>query len=194
MVETGAAVIYATPIGLVESPSGQVISLNLYNKRQWQALDPSSMQLVWNDNKLFLFTTSGLKMLRMDSALSELTETPDVITSHFVDLLSDTLYLSINGQIVPWASGAPRTYTYQTRTYVLPTPVMPCAYRLSTEGNTGTVVLSLYADGSLCYSAPITSGDAHWLPALPRAKQWSMQVTGSCTIRELLVSDSIWSL
>ncbi len=194
IAETGASVVYATPVGLVESPGGRVLTEQLYTKEQWQALDPSTMQLAWSDNKLFVFTASGLKILRSESGTHELTEAHDVINGLFVDLLSDTLYLSINGQIFPWAKGSPRNYAYQTKTYVSPAPVMPCVYRLTTDGNTGTVVMSLYGDGNLYFCDAITSGDARWLPTLPRAKQWSVKVMGNCHLLELVVSDSMRSL
>ena len=192
IVETGSSVIYATPVGLVESPDGGLLTSQLYSKDQWQALMPSSMRLAWSDSKLFIFTVSGLKVIRVDGGAGpELTETPDIVDGHFVDLLTDTLYLSIQGNICPWGKGASRTYTYQTRTYLSPVPISPSTYRLTTDGETGVVVLSLYADGNLCYCETITSGDAQWLPVLPRAKQWSMKVMGTCTIRELIVADSM---
>ena len=194
IVDTGDTVIYATPVGLVEAPGGRVITEQFYTVDQWQALDPSTMQLAWSNRRLFVFTSSGAKIFRLDGGSIELTEAPDVPSGFLVDMLSDTLYLSISGGIYPWGAGSARNYAYQTKTFISPTPIIPSVCRLTTVGNTGTVVMSLYGDGNLCYCEPIPSGDAFWLPVLPRAKQWSVKVTGNCSIRELIVSDSMRSL
>ncbi len=192
VVETGYSVIYATPAGLVEQPGGQLITAQLYTKEQWQLLAPTTMQLAWSDNRLFIITKDhGMKILRMDGGVAELTETDDEVIGYFVSLATDTLYLSQLDSIYPWGNGEARTYTYQTKTYSYPIAVSPACYRLTAEAEGGVVVMSLYGDGVLYYCDTITSGDVRWLPTLPRAREWSVKVMGDCVIRELVVSDSV---
>ena len=193
VVETGNAVIYSTPAGLVESPSGVVLTASLYTKDQWQALGLASMQIVWSDNKLLIFTDSGLIILRNDGG-PEITDSPDIIAGSYIDPATDTLYLSVDGDIVPWLGGDARNYVYHTKDYASPEPVSMSVYRLTSDAGGSPITMSLYADGSLCYRDAIIDGDAHWLPCLPRGRRWSVMVEGSRIIRELLVSDSLKAL
>ena len=182
IIETGHSVIYSSQSGLVEIPGGSIISENLYTKEQWKLLDIKKM--VWYDNSLFLFNSKGTKNIKIIQGRPILTETDDVITGYFFDVVSDTLYVSIKDSIRKWGVDKFRTYSYRTKSYLQPIATAPVGYRLTSSD---FVKLSFYNKENLIYTCNAIPGDRKWFPVLPRNKEWSVQLEGDIEIEDFQI-------
>ena len=188
---TDTSVAYASTRGAVEiSPAGAaIITDSFYDGDQWEALGPSTMKMTFQDRRLYIFTDSGLKILRKEGQGFELTETADTADGLFVDPDTDKLYVSESSTIKEWGAGSARTYTYQSRTFVASERWAPSICRVSIES--GSVTLTLYGDGLAVYSQAVTSGDFFWLPELPRAKTWVYKIVGSVEFQDVMLLEAM---
>lgn len=191
VAKVGSSIVYVCPDGIAEAPSGALISESFYTRAQWQALAPTTMRLAYHDSTLFIVTASGMKLWRREGGGAELTETADIATGIYVNLLTDTLYATIGGQILPWAGGAARTYTYRTKKAEGTRAWAPGAYRLTGEGS---VTLKLYGNDVLAMTRVISPGNGQTLPVLPERIGWAAQVEGTAAVSRLVIAETMAGL
>jgi len=121
LVETSAGVLWASPDGLY-LPGQGIVSRSLYTKDEWKTLRPESMICEAWDARVYVAydaTNTGhyevlvIDPLEQDALGSTLKQDTPLL---YADILSDTLYMLLEGEIKRWDADPlnPLTWTYRT--------------------------------------------------------------------------------
>jgi hypothetical protein len=177
-------VVYATFEGLVAIASpGQekVLTEALFSKREWLALNPASMIADINDGRYFCsYTTAGgVKGAFYIDVMNEGSGKVTLgwhFTARYNDPLTDTLYIVPDfvdpaipiGQALQTicafeGGGAALPYAWKSKQFYLAQPTCWRQARVQAESYVNTV-LTLYADGVLYATIPVTSNREFALP------------------------------
>ena len=101
-------VVYASPDGLVlVGPSGgKLVTEAVYNRENWQALDPSTIRSVYHDGAYLGFLAD--KAIAFDQRQQGAIETTDVVNAIFHDRERDKLYVvdDADSMLKEWVSSA----------------------------------------------------------------------------------------
>jgi hypothetical protein len=184
-------VIYAAADGLVSITAAgpQVLTDQLFTRREWAALNPASMLCCVWDERIFMFYDTGAVKggLILDQA-NGLTATDIHATAAFTDPVTGALFLCVDGDIVKWDAGPVGQYQWKSRQEVVPLPqnfgygqVLATAYPLT---------LNVYADGVLQHAQTVTSDLPFRLPAGFRARYWEIELLGAGRVRQATLADS----
>lgn len=186
-------VIYAAPDGMVfigqNGPS--VLSEKFVTRREWSLLNPSSMNVVVWDERIFAFykvSEEDKGCYIFDTINGHLTTCDVYATAAYTDPTTNSLFLAVNGQLVKWDGGAQGTFTWKSRRETLPMPknfafgqVLSSAYPLT---------MKVYADGVLKHTQTVTDENAFRLPAGFRARYWEIELSGSGRVLGAFLADS----
>lgn len=190
-------VIYPSPDGLVLIGPGvqRVITDNLYQRDDWQALKPDSILGVYHDGKYFGFYDTGTKQAGFifdpDFGIIDI---DTYATAAYTDPLTDSLHLQVGNDIVKWEGGtALKTGVWRTpkTTMVLPGPVT--VGQVLAESYT-SMTLNLYADGLLKHTQTVTDAKPFRMPGGYRARIVEAEITTKDTVREILLADNLSEL
>lgn len=191
-----AGVVYATPDGLAAiGPGGfEMVSEPYMTKDEWRAYNPSSIVAAQHDGMYVGFydtgTTQGGFMFSRDDGFIEL---DFHATAAYTDLLTDTLYLVVDGDIVAFDSaGTLRTYTWKSKRFQMP-PVSLAAARVLADSY-DDLTIKFYADGVLRHTQVVTGPDAFRLPAGDRARVWQFELSGTADVQEVTAATSVVEL
>ncbi len=111
-------VIYASPDGLVNMSQSGVTLLTdkLYDRKTWQAINPSSIFACKHDGRYYGFLDTGGFILDLAGNFT----THDITaTACYVDPVLDQLYLAIGTNIQKWDAGSLKTHTYKSKRHNL---------------------------------------------------------------------------
>lgn len=200
-------VVYASPNGLVSvSPGVQdVISMPLYSRDEWQAINPSSLLGAIYNNMYFGFytltsgTRAAIVLKRNDTPpLSTFETTAKAVfvepTTGLIHVLSatDNKIYSLD------TSGSTNTlFQWKSKKFLHPKPTNYAALQLHADypyiaANSGSYVnVTIYAEGTQVYSANVTSDNPVRLPAGIRAYYWEIELNGNAPVRRIGISTSI---
>lgn len=203
IVETGDGVIYASPDGLVSIGSGgmAMVSDKYYTRKQWQALNPSSIRAFQHDGRyIALYTkTDGVRgMLIFDPTgqgpflTSSDLNAISAITAAYSDARTDTLYLAQGTNIVRYNAGSALAYTWKSRPFRLAFPQNLGAAAI--EASAFPVTLKVYADGVLKQTRVVTSREPFKLKSGFKALEWQFELSGNTEVRRLRVASSVSEL
>lgn len=110
----GLGVLYASPDGIVAIAGpgrAQIVTQNLFTRREWQELKPESIIATAHDNRYFAFYDTGSSMGGFVLDFSErgigLTRLAFHASAVAADLLTDRLYLVLDQNSPPWPPGSP---------------------------------------------------------------------------------------
>lgn len=121
--------------------------------------------------------------------------TGDVLAVNvFLDILTDTLYLTDGASITAWEGGLTKqTYTWKSG-----------KIRFAREVNLGAaiveadsyddVVFKLYADGTLKHTETVADGDPFRLPGGYLSNIYSVQVVGTDVVTGISIAENIFEL
>lgn len=197
IVSMGYGVIYASPDGLVMvSDTAQLITSPNYSKREWAAINPETITGCQYEGRYYAFFSGG------GGLIVEPHETAAIISQHnltvtaaFNDLQRDTLYLAGNGYINAWDSHATNYLAYTWRSKVFETPKqMNFAWAQVLVTDDKPVTFNLYADGIIKYTIAITDDKPFRLPSGYKSKYWEVELTGTGSVRSVLMAESIKEL
>lgn len=186
-INSGSSVIYPSPDGLVSIGSGaaEILTKQVYSREQWQALSPSSMICAWHDQTLFVFHSTGCLILR-EGILST---TTDIIDGLHVAPANDALYLSVDGEILPWGSGSNRALTWKSGYIRFPSLQTFGAARVDASGY--PVTLKLYRSGSTAVEQVIYSSAPVSMPRGTSSREWEgVEVRSSYAVSQILLAQS----
>lgn len=191
IVSMGGAVIYASPDGLVQlSPGGSgLITQGLFERRQWQALNPSSIHAYQHDGKYHGFYDTGTEQggFVLDPATKTFAFHDTYADGGYADLRNDGLYLSIGGRVKRWDDGSAIEYTWRSKRFTLPEPVAFTTVRA--EADDYPIEVDVYRDGSLIHAYTLTDGLPKRLPA-GHGRTWELEVRGTGRLYSLGIAES----
>lgn len=186
-------VLYAAADGLVsiDYTGANVITDQLFTRREWAMFNPASMMVCVWDERIFMFyrvseEVKGCLILDRQNGLT----TSDVYaTAHFTDPVTGSLFLMVGNSIVKWDAGGVGQCQWKSRQEVLPAPknfgygqVLATAYPLT---------MNAYADGALVHSQVVASDQPFRLPSGFRARYWEVElIVNSGRVRQAVLADS----
>lgn len=159
IADAGFGVFMASPDGLIlVSDAGAPNVLEaLMTKRQWEALDPTSILGVFHDGRYFGFYDNGATQggFIYRHAEKELTWTDIHATAAYTDERTDSLYLLIGGVIKKWDGDIARlSATLKSKRYRVRRRNMGAAKIIA---DSYPVTFRYYADGELKQTKVVTS-------------------------------------
>ena len=194
----GLGVVYASPDGLTRVTRGSidVITSALFSRREWQALNPSSIHAVehdgryigWYDNGTpagFIFDPSpdGFGWIDLDFYAEAARSNP----------LSDELFLSIGGVLHKWNGDASlRPYKWRSKQFKLPHPASFGAADVRVKPE-GSVQMRLYADGSATpfYDQAVTQSGEFVLPDTVCDDFIEIEMEGTKTVQRIAIGEGM---
>jgi hypothetical protein len=203
IVETGDGVIYASPDGLVSVGSGGMAMLSdkHYTRKQWQALNPSSIRAFQHDGRyiaLYTKTDGARGILIFDPTgqgpfltASDLNAAA-AITAAYSDARTDTLYLAQSGNIVRYNAGNALSYTWKSKPFRLSVPTNLGAAAI--EAAAFPVTLKIYADGVLKQTKTVTNRKPFKLKSGFKALEWQFEISGATEVKRLRAATSVSEL
>lgn len=190
----GSGVAWASPDGLAYvGPDGMnVITDGLFTRKEWQALNPSSIIAAQHDNRYYGFYDNGTKAGFVFDPKNG--QSPFVfIDQHYVglfnDLRNDALYGIKNGEIKKIeGSNTKLTYTWRSKKFSMPNPINMSVWQVIASDYTN-LTAKFYMDATLIYTVVVTSDEVRRLPAGARGRTLEVELTGTSTVLALNVAD-----
>ena len=196
IVSMGYGVIYASPDGLVlVGDSAQLLSIEAYSKREWSALNPSTITACQYEGRYYAFFAAGGGLIFDNSAKPPIVSQLDLsVTAVFNDLQRDGLYFAGDGTIRRWDDGTGYlSYTWRSKKYELPRHNnFAWGQVLVTDGL--PVTLKVYADGVLTTTTTVTDDKPFRLTSGFKSKYWEIELTGTGQVRAALLANTIEEL
>lgn len=191
MVAVDGGVVYASPDGLcLASGSGiRVITLDIFNRTDWRALNPSSLVCAYHDGVVYFYgSTSVLYALNIEAG--KLTTVSSVSpTALYVDNITDRIYAA-SGSTVYALFSAPtfRTGDWKSKRFVLPTAT-GFAWLVIESDFSAPITVKWYGDGSLVHTATVSSRAPVRLPA-GEYQEHEIEITSTARWNSLTVASS----
>lgn len=198
VVSFGAyGVVYPSPDGLiaVDSSGPSMLTQGLMTEREWREYHPESFVAAAHNGAYIAFyqKPGGQKGGLWFHPTAGFTELGFHATAAWTDLLTDTLYLVVDGEIVAFDSDVPMTAVWQSKLVETPPVSLTCA-RVAANGYDDLHV-RVFADGELHYETAVTSPNAFRLPpAEGGARQWQVEVMGTESFRQVDLASSMQEL
>jgi hypothetical protein len=200
IVETGNAVYYASPDGIVAigSDGVDVVTKTLMSRDQWQAYNPSSIVASLFEGRYiatFQRTNGQRGVLVMDfSGQGALLTEADInsasaITAMHHDARTDTLYLAQGTNIVRFDAGSALTYRWRSKMFRFGSPINLCFGQVLADAY--PVTMRVYADGQLRQTKTVSSAGVFRLLSGFRAANWQFELEGSARVTQALISTSV---
>ena len=226
IVSALGGVIYAAADGLVliDASGPRVLTDQLYTRREWNALNPSSMLCaVWDERILIFYNTGSVQAGLILDQQNGLTSVSLYATAAYTDPVTNSLFLVIDGALVKWDGGPVGTFVWKSKKNVLNMPhnfsfaqVIANSYPVSMgvyaspiEDNNGVpcaiaAAAILTAKGisgvtavdasTLLYVHSATSSRPFRLPSGFRARTWELGLSGSGRVISAALADSAQEL
>lgn len=200
IVETGSAVYYASPDGIVgiTSQGADVVTKGLFTKEQWQVYNPSSIKASLYENRyiatytkasgargMLIFDFSGQGAVFVESDLNS----GVAITAMHHDARTDTLYLAQGTNIVRWDAGSNLPFIWRSKIFRTPFP-MNFGFG-QVVADTYPVTMNVYADGVLRQAKTVTDNNAFRLVSGFRGFDWQIELRGTGRLTQALISTSM---
>jgi hypothetical protein len=197
-------VVYASSDGLVQLQGTQAsldMSFKFFTRQDWQERygnKLNNMRLNVHDGSLLVWFDDGTKgfVIRFEEESPSLTQINQRYYAAFRYPLADALYVSDGTYVYAFRSGGGRNnFTWHSKDFVLPKPTN---FGVMQFIGTGTMALTVYADGVEKLSRSVTLNDIGStivrLPAGFMARRWSYKMVGSAEIYESYLSNSVGEL
>lgn len=197
IVETGNAVYYASPDGLVMIGSGgiDIVTKGLLSPEQWREYNPSSIKASVNEQRYIgLFTRAngqrGILIFDFSGSGATFT-TSDInsataITAMHHDARTDTMYLAQGTNIVRYDRGSALTYTWKSKVFRAGHPMNFGFGQLIADAY--PVTMKVYADGQLKLTKSVTNNNLFRLPSGFRAQDWEIELSGAAKITQAMIT------
>lgn len=157
----------------------------------WKALNPSTMRMIAQNARLYVFHDTGFLMFDLSGGQFDLTESAQVVQAYHVDPATDEVFVSIAGGngILPYGAGALRTLIYRSKDFISPRPTKMAAFRVM--AGTYPVTLRVYSEDGLAATKVIADDRAGWLPSTPPSKLWSLEIEAPGKVYSVEAAGSI---
>ena len=216
IVSMGGAVLYASPDGLMMLSSGgsRILTEGIFNRDDWQALNPATIYAYGHDSKYIAFHTSVLiDGVTYNGFVVDLKSQQFIrhnlvdIKAGYSDLRSDQLYLvTPSRQVVKWGSGANLTGRWKSKKFSLPQVTGFACAQVEAESYAG-LKCALYRDGVYVKTELSSKADALDPPVAPRlhgrypfrleplqGRDWEVDLTVTQEVFNVVVGQSMAEL
>lgn len=190
---------YASPDGLVRISSGgsSLLTESLFTRKQWRALNPASMISASHDDKLIISyqteTKRGSFVLRPQQPDAGVIFTNVYFCAARHDALLDSLLVFVPGTgLCQWNDGEPMPYCWQSKQFILPVPATFTACRV--EADSYEDITIGFVAKTLAFERPVRSRNPIRFPSGYADHWFQLQVTGTDTIRRIVVGESVSEL
>lgn len=188
MVDAGFYALYPSPDGLVRVGQGveDIVTANIMDRADWQALTPSTITGAFHDGKYYGFYNNGTSEgFILDLETGDLSYTDIYATATFVDKVTDTLYLQVGDDIVSWNTGTDDLMdSWKSKRFFAPRPITPGVAQILADEY--PITFKLYASldpdtpdtMTLKHTQTVTSEEPFRLPGGYKTKRVEAIVTG----------------
>lgn len=197
VVEMMGGVLWASPDGLMRISSSGIsnVTESLMTRVEWQAYVPGSISAYESDNKYIAFFDTGTRtggMIFSFGSSPTFCETDVYATAGYRDKSRDALFLVTSGNTLKkWddQTASALTYTWTSGVFHLPSDANMAAARV--DSSAYPVTFKLYADDTLVHTQTVTNRYAFRLPGGYRASRCYFTLTGTGTVREVEIAESM---
>lgn len=198
VVDTGDAVFYASPDGLVvASETGVSLATeSLFTREQWQELSPESITgFAWEGHYVGFYSTDTESrgfVFDPRGGANSFIDLSFHATAGFTDFENDVLYLVVGGNLVTFGQGDDLSYTWKTKKFYVPRPINPAVAKVDCDSYGDGVVFRLYTGGNSTpvYSLTVQNGSLFRLPSGYKDNEFEIQLEASVPINEVCVYES----
>ena len=199
IVEMGDGVIYASPDGLVMIGSGgvNVVTAKIMSQDDWQEYNPSSIHAYMHEGRYHAFYTKtdgtkGSLVFSLNGSDAIMVESTQTTTAGHVVPTADSLMIVSGSNIVKMEkdSSVLRPYTWTSKVFENPAPINFGFAQVLADSYSASLVLKVYADGSLIHTQTVTSEKPFRLPSGFIARDWYVSITGTATVNMIAVAQS----
>lgn len=213
IVSMGGAVLYASPDGLMMLAPGksQILTAALFDRADWQTLNPSSIHAYGHDSRYIAFYTKSdgtkggfvVDLASAQMTLHTLGAGAEVdILGGYTDLRNDQLYLvNANKQVVKWDGGAARTGKWRSKLFALPQITGFSCVQVEAQAWTdaaGNAVAAypagqtarVYCDGTLIHTQTLIERAPFRLPAV-QGRDWELELDVKGEIFHVAIAQSM---
>ena len=198
IADIGGGIVYASNDGLV-LVNGMNASLEfsqkLFTRDDWRARYGSmlgSLQLAAHDGYLIgYFENADGFVIRLDEAGGTCTKYTGRHSASFMLPQADQIYMAAGNIIYQFAGGTEGGFTWHSGEHVA---AKPCCFAAGHIDCTGSITLSVYADGVLKFTRTLTAITEFRLPSGFLARKWSYKLVGTGTVRAVQIAASMEEL
>lgn len=200
IVDTGDGCMYASPDGIVSIGSSgmSVVTAKYVTRKQWQALNPSSMKAFIHDGRyIATFTradsTRGMLILDFSGAgpfwtVSDLNYNT-AITAGYSDNRTDTLYLAQGTNIVRYNQGSPLSAQWTSKTFRMAIPLNIGWAAVNAKAY--PLLLTIYADGDQTDQITVTDDQPFRLADGFKARDWVVDLYTDKEVERVRLASSM---
>lgn len=195
MVDMGDIAIYVSPDGLVgvNVSGASLLTENIIERVQWQALNPQSMHGCHHEGKYIGFY-DGVGGFVFDPRRKDFIFLDFYASATYRDLAGDKLYLLIDDALHEWRAGEKLLATWRSKEFRTP-PGGFVFFRVKHgpgEILTNTVVSVITEDG-LLHSETLEINDWGYLPP-GLFESWQIEVQSSANIESVMLGNDLAEL
>lgn len=197
-------IVYATNVGLVAIRGFESVLLTrrIFNKKQWQDLNPSTMFMEEHQNRIYVFHDKGVMTFYPRSALTDYVDNNDITTVFGVttasrvvgsavnDHTNDVLYVTVGANLFNFSGSTLNDkIKYKSKELYFDKPVSFSCLRVSADGY--PVTCNLYTNGQLAQVVTVTSDATKKLPFIRKAKSWELEIISESTVRGMAIGNAV---
>ena len=193
VVDMGESTIYASPDGLVlvSGSQVQIVTKGIFNREQWQAINPSQIHAYRYEGKYVGFTDTQGFMFDPASTEQAWVFTDVAAACGFYSAKDDILYVAEGSALKQWETGTDLTYTWKSKTFESPTPMNLGAISVACAG---TLTVKIYGDDVLRATVSCTNDTLSRLPAGYTATEWRVELEGTAHVDYVKLATSVKEL
>lgn len=201
VVDIGPGAVYASPDGLILMSGGGPVNIteDIFDRDDWQALNPTSMHAcLWEGRYLVFYNTGAVQAsFSIDPVRPQdgVIHYDRYVNATYTDLEEDAVYVAQDGTpqtISEWDSGTNETYKWKAKKFTLMRPMNFSAAQIRAETYPVTFVLTV--DGVEQVNKSVTSAEPFRLPAGFRGVEYEPEIRGTNVAYEIVIAQHLQEL
>jgi hypothetical protein len=195
IVDFGTAIAYPSPDGLIllSQQGATNASAGIFNRDQWQALNPSSFDAYnWEQQYLCFYDNNRAFIINPFDPSAGVRYIDKFVNGGYKDIEEDLLYFILTNQIERWDQGDKLQYTWKSKPTYTPRPVNMAAAKIIADAY--PVVVDFYVDDVLRYNRVVQSIDAFKLPGGYKGEKYEVILKGTNKVSEVAIATTMREL
>lgn len=202
VAEIDGGVVFAAPDGLfvVGNGSSRNVTEAIFTRKEWQALNPSTLSGWVVDNfYVGFFSDPGTGGIVIDLRSGNFAYLDWYATAGYYDPQRDQLFLVVSdNDLVTFNTGAAQDLLWRSKRFYSPRAINLGMGRVEAEaydnGSTQSLAMKVYADGVLKHTQTVTDGEAFRLPSGFTANTWEFQIEGNVRVTSAGFAETVQEL